>query len=147
MTEATDVPPRGLMVPFTLRVVTAGLLAGISVIHLDLWASHGYQRIPTIGPLFLLTGAAGAILTVACLAAPRTRAGVVAAVSVVFAAGALGALIISVTVGLFGFIDSSTAPLFNQAIAVESAAVVAATLLWATSRQRRGTRRARHHTP
>ena len=131
---------RGRIVPVALRVITAGLVAGISIIHLDLWAGHGYQHIPAIGGLFLLAGVAGAILTVACLTAPRTRAGVVAAVCIVFAAGALGALVMSVTIGLFGYTDSSAAPLFYQSIAVESAAVVVGTLLLVSARRQPGAR-------
>lgn len=120
-----------------LRAATAGLLATIAGIHLDLWANYGYQHIPTIGVLFLLDGIAGSILALACLAAPRRVVGPLAAASVLFAAGTLAALVVSVNVGLFGFTESTTAPLFDQAVAVEAAAIMTGSLLALTSRARR----------
>lgn len=117
----------------TLRVVSAGLLAAIAGIHLDLWAGNGYRYIPTIGPLFLLNGVAGCALALACLAAPRRFLVPVAASGALFAAGTLGALLISVNFGLFGFTESTTAPLLYQAVAVESAEILTGVLLAVTS--------------
>ncbi|HLI25176.1 MAG TPA: hypothetical protein VKU91_09485, partial [Acidimicrobiales bacterium] len=114
--------PVGALV-VALRIVTAALLAAIAGIHLDLWASHGYQHIPTIGPLFLVNVIAGFVLALACLVTPRRLLALVAAASVLFAAGTLGALLISINVGLFGFTESSSAPLVNQAMAVEVATI------------------------
>jgi hypothetical protein len=112
-----------------LRVVTAGLVGAIAGIHLDLWAGHGYRSIPTIGPLFLLNGIAGSLLALACLAVPRRFLVPTAASAVLFAASAIVALVLAVNVGLFGFTESTMAPLFDQAIAVETATVLAGTLL------------------
>lgn len=112
-----------------LRIVTGGLVGAIAGIHLDLWASHGYRDIPTIGPLFLLNGVAGALLALACLGAPRRLLALTAASAVLFAAATLVALVLAVNVGLFGFTESTHAPLFDQAIAVEAAAMLTGTLL------------------
>lgn len=112
-----------------LRVVTAGLVGVVAGIHLDLWAGHGYKHIPTIGALFLLNAVAGSVVAIACLATPRRLVPVTAAASALFAAGTLAALIISVNIGLFGFTETTTAPLFDQAIAAEAATVIAAAML------------------
>ena len=112
-----------------LRIVTAGLVGAIAGIHLDLWASHGYRRIPTIGPLFLLTGIVGSLLVIGCLLAPRRVLPATAASAGLFAASTLGALVLAVNVGLFGFTESTQAPLFDQAIGVEAATIVTASLL------------------
>lgn len=112
-----------------LRVVTAGLVGTIAGIHLDLWVAYGYRSIPTIGPLFLLNGIAGSLLALGCLAAPRRLLAATAAAAVLFAAGAIVALVIAVNVGLFGFIETTRAPLFGQAIAVEAATMLAGALL------------------
>jgi hypothetical protein len=120
-----------------LRIVTAGLVGAIAGIHLDLWAGHGYRDIPTIGPLFMLNGVAGALLALGCLGAPRRLLPFTAASAVLFAAGTLVALILAVNVGLFGFTETTHAPLFVQAIAVEAATMVAGTLLAAAAFSRR----------
>lgn len=116
------------------RVVSAGLLGGVAAVQFDPWANHGYQHIATIGPLFLLIGIAGSILGLAGLAAPRHIVALLPSASVLSAGANLGALILSVNVGLVAFTASTTAPLFNQAIAVEAAAIVAGALLAVISR-------------
>jgi MYXO-CTERM domain-containing protein len=120
-----------------LRVVTAGLVGAIAGIHLDLWASHGYRSIPTIGTLFLLNGISGSLLALTCLAAPRRLLAATAASAVLFAAGTIVALVLAVNVGLFGFTESTHAPLFDQAIAVEATTILAAALLAALAAHRR----------
>ena len=81
------------------------LLAWIGYIHLHLWL-EGYRQIPTNGPLFLLDAVAGFILAAVLLAWPRPLAGLLAAG---YTASTLGALLISLTVGLFGFRESISA--------------------------------------
>jgi hypothetical protein len=101
-------------------VVGAALVATTAAIHLHLWAS-GYREIPTIGPLFLFQGIAGAILAVVVVAWRRL-------VTVVAAAGfmiaTIGGLLLSVYVGLFGFRDTLAAPFAGLSLAVESAGAV-----------------------
>jgi hypothetical protein len=106
-----------------LRILGAGLLAAMAGIHLYLW-TQGYQDVPTIGPLFLLNGIIGALLVVAVLATPTRPLPYVAAVAMLFTAGTLGALVLSLTVGLFGFLETLATPLVPSTIGVESAGVL-----------------------
>jgi hypothetical protein len=83
-----------------LRLGCVALLAWIGYIHLHLW-QEGYRQIPTNGPLFLLDAVAGFVLAAVLLVWPRPLAGLVAAG---YTAATLGALLISLSVGLFGLI-------------------------------------------
>ena len=119
------------------RLAGAGLLAWIGYIHWYLW-HEGYRQIPTDGPFFLLDAIAGVALAVAMLAWARPLTGLVAAA---FAASTIAALLISLTVGLFGFTESIHASYVVQALVLESAALivlVAWTVLAARSVPRRG---------
>jgi hypothetical protein len=104
-----------------LRLGSAGLLTWMGYIHLHLW-HEGYRQIPVDGPLFLLDAIAAFALAAMLLAWPRLLAGVLAAA---FAAATLGALIISLTVGLFGFSESIHASFVLQSLAIETAAILA----------------------
>ena len=104
-----------------LRLACAALLAWIGYIHLHLWA-EGYRQIPTDGPLFLLDAAAGFALAAALLAWPRPLAGLAAAG---YTAGTLGALLISLTAGLFGFKESISASYVTQSLAIETITLLA----------------------
>jgi hypothetical protein len=108
------------------RLAAAGLLAWIGFIHLHLW-QEGYRFIPTNGPLFLVDAIAAFVLAAAVLvwAAPVTA---VAAAG--FAASTLGALILALTVGLFGFRESISASFVVLSIVIE-ALVVVVLLSWA----------------
>ena len=81
-----------------LRLCCVALLAWIGYIHLHLW-QEGYRQIPTDGPLFLLDAVAAFVLAAALLTWPRALAGLLTAG---YTAATLGALLISLTVGLFG---------------------------------------------
>ena len=106
-----------------LRLGCAALLAWIGYIHLHLW-QEGYRQIPTDGPLFLLDAVAGFILASVLLAWPRPLAGLLA---VAYTASTLGALLISLTVGLFGFRESISASYVVQSLAIETITVLALT--------------------
>jgi hypothetical protein len=99
-----------------LRLGCAALLAWIGYIHLHLWL-EGYRHIPTNGPLFLLDAVAGFILAAALLAWPRPVAGLLAAG---YTATTLGALLISLSVGLFGFQESISASYVTDAEILKS---------------------------
>ncbi|HEY1633526.1 MAG TPA: hypothetical protein VGF64_02125 [Acidimicrobiales bacterium] len=101
-------------------VVGAALVATTGAIHLHLWAS-GYRTIPTIGPLFLFQGIAGAVLAVV-LVVWRRLLTVVAAAG--FMIATIGGLLLSVYVGLFGFTDTLAAPFAGMSLGVESAGAV-----------------------
>jgi len=109
------------VVALLLRLSCAALLAWIGYIHLHLW-QEGYRQIPTDGPLFLLDVAAGFILASVLLAWPRPLAGLLAAG---YTASTLGALIISFTVGLFGFRESISASYVVQSLTIETITVLA----------------------
>src|ERR1700690_1606754 len=87
-------------------VIGSALLAASSAIHLELW-SMGYRSIPTIGPLFLVQVIAGALLAVLLLLSRRL---LMVAAAAGFMIATIGGLLLSVYVGLFGFMDSLAAP-------------------------------------
>jgi hypothetical protein len=104
-----------------LRLGCVALLAWIGYIHLHLW-QEGYRHIPTNGPLFLLDAVAGFILAAVLLTWPRPLAGLLAAG---YTAATLGALIISLSVGLFGFQESISASYVTESLTIESITVLA----------------------
>lgn len=113
-------------VELLLQVAGAGLLLGMAGIHFYLWLDAGYRSItsPPIGLLFLLNTIGGVVLAVALFVAPRRFFPLAALLGLLFDAGTLGALLISLNGGLFGFQESTLAPLVTQTIWVEGAGVV-----------------------
>ena len=110
-----------------LRTGCAALLAWIGYIHLHLWL-EGYRHIPANGPLFLLDAVAGFILAAVVLAWPRPLAGLLAAG---YTAATLGALLISLSVGLFAFRESISASYVTQSLTIETITVLAL-ITWTT---------------
>ena len=104
-----------------LRLGCVALLAWIGYIHLHLWL-EGYRHIPTNGPLFLIDAVAGFVLAAVLLTWPRPLAGLLAAG---YTAATLGALIISLSVGLFGFRESISASFVTESLTIESITVLA----------------------
>jgi hypothetical protein len=157
LTESTASRPRRLTSPrpqapdrggrpvvaLLLRLGCVALLAWIGYIHLHLW-QEGYRQIPTNGPLFLLDAVAGFILAAVLLAWPRPLTGLLAAG---YTASSLGALIISLTVGLFGFRESISASYVAQSLTIETMTVLAL-IGWTTlaARPPQPATRARHHS-
>lgn len=111
-----------------LRLLGAVLLAAIAVIHGYLW-QQGYSGIDVIGPAFLVQTALGAGGALLLLAAPPRLVPWAATLGAAFAAGSLSALVLSTTVGLFGFVESTAAALWWESFWVEAAAVVVLTTL------------------
>src|SRR6202050_50813 len=101
-------------------VVGSALLASSGVIHLQLWDT-GYRTIPTIGPLFLLQGIAGILLAALLLLWRRL---LVVVVGAGFLISTVGALLVSVKCGLFGFMDTFAAPYAGLSVVLESAGAV-----------------------
>jgi len=99
-----------------LRLGGVALLAWIGYIHLHL-RQEGYRQIPTNGPLFLVGAVAGFVLASALLAWPRPLAGG-------YTASTLGALFISLSVGLFGFRESISASYVTQSLTIETITVL-----------------------
>jgi hypothetical protein len=104
-----------------LRLAGVGLLAWIGWVHWVLWHTEGYHFIPTDGPFFLVDAIAGVALAVLLLAWPRPLAGLLSAG---FTASTILALVISLSVGLFGFHERIAANYVVLALVVESVAVV-----------------------
>jgi hypothetical protein len=103
-----------------LRLGCVALLAWIGYIHLHLW-QEGYRQIPTDGPLFLLDAVTAFLLAAVLLLWPRPLVGLIAAG---YTASTLGALIMSLTVGLFGFRESISASFVIQSLTIETITVL-----------------------
>jgi hypothetical protein len=101
-------------------VIGSALLAASSAIHLELW-SESYRTIPTIGPLFLVQVIAGTLLAVLLLLSRRL---LMVAAAAGFMIATIGGLLLSVYVGLFGFMDSLAAPYADLSLGVEIAGAV-----------------------
>ena len=93
----------------------AGFLVWSAVIHLMLW-SDGYKDISVIGPLFLVQAIASIVLAVVIVAF-RWLALIVAG-AVAGVATAVG-LLLTASVGLFGYVESLTVPYAALSLAVE----------------------------
>jgi predicted lipoprotein with Yx(FWY)xxD motif len=94
----------GSTLQLRLRISGALLLAVSAGIHLDLYLT-GYRKIPTIGWLFLLQVIVGFTLTIAALV---TRSRLAAAARAALALSTLGAYLLAVWIGLFGFREIRT---------------------------------------
>ena len=106
-------------------VAGSALLASSGAIHLQLW-SMGYRGIPTIGPLFLLQGIAGALLGLVLLLWRRLLA-VVAGAG--FMVATISGLLVSVKFGLFGFMDTLAAPYAGLSVVLESVGAAVLTVV------------------
>src|SRR5215471_1074874 len=114
--------PRGRQAAaLLLRLACVALLAWIGYIHLHLWL-EGYRYIPTNGPLFLLDAIAGYGVATALLVWPAPLIGLLA---IGYTTGTLGALLISLTVGLFGFHESIHASYVTLSLLIEAITVLA----------------------
>jgi hypothetical protein len=104
-----------------LQLAGVGLLAWIGYIHWVLWQDELYKVIPTYGPFFLVDAIAGVVLAAALLVWPRPLVGLVSAG---FTAATILALVISLTIGPFGFQEQISAKYVVLALVVESITLV-----------------------
>jgi hypothetical protein len=74
--------------------------------------------------LFLVNAIGAVVLAVAVLTAPRRLLFWPAGAGALLQAGTLGGLILSSTVGLFGFVESSAASYYWESVIVESVGFV-----------------------
>jgi hypothetical protein len=136
MSSPAPVGHRSTAALWALRLLGAALLLAIAGIHLYLW-QQGYRDIDVIGPAFLLQSAiaiGGALLV---LIAPRRLLPVAAVLGALFCLGSLGALVLSTTVGLFGFVESTQADWYWETVWIEVAGtVVLAALAFLAARRR-----------
>jgi hypothetical protein len=96
-------------------VLGAAAVAASAVIHLHLWL-QGYKHIHLIGPLFLAQAIAGIGLALVMVAYPRFVSAVVGAL---YMASTIGGLLISATVGIFGFHDGLGVPWATSSLVIE----------------------------
>ena len=119
-----------------LRALGSVLLTLTAGIHGWLWL-QGYDGIPVVGPAFLLDTVLGVLLALLVAAVPRRWLPWAATAGALFALGTLAALLLSTTVGLFGFVETTAAPLWWESFWVELGAVaVLAGLALLTRRHR-----------
>jgi hypothetical protein len=103
------------------RSLAAVLLLIGGIIHYDLWTS-GYRSIPRIGPLFMANFVGSIVLAMAVVVSRRAT---VTLAGIAFAAGSLAALILSRTVGVFGFSETIWTTQAVQTLASEIGAIAA----------------------
>jgi hypothetical protein len=103
------------------RLLAAGLLLAGGVIHFDLWRG-GYRHIPQIGPLFMANFVGSIVLATALVSSRRAT---FAVGGIVFAAGSLAALVLSRTVGVFGFTETVWTSQAIRTFASEAGAIAA----------------------
>jgi hypothetical protein len=119
-----------------LRVLGAALLLTLAGIHVYLW-QQGYRTLHVIGPAFLLDTVCGIGGAVLVLVTPLRWLPVAAVLGALLAVGTLAALLVTTAVGMFGFVESTTAPLWWESFWVEVAAVVVLVALAVTARRSR----------
>jgi len=85
------------------RLSAAVLILAGGAVHLQLWRG-GYRGIPRIGPWFMANVIISAVLAAALLVRNDAR---VALAGVVVSLASLGALVMSRTIGIFGFTDKA----------------------------------------
>ena len=130
----------GSRLQLRLRISGALLLAVSAGIHLDLYLT-GYRKIPTVGWLFLMQVIVGFVLTIAALV---TRSRLAAAASAALALSTLGAYLLAVWIGLFGFKEIRTrAGIAAGLIEVAAFATLALAAVTADPARHSATRRAR----
>jgi hypothetical protein len=121
----------------SLRVwqsLSALLLLAMGGIHLYLVLFGGFDGL--VGTLFILNAIGGLVLAVAILAAPRRFLFLVSVLSLLFMAGTLAALLLSLTpAGFLGVREQLAATLVTETIIVESIGTLV--LLVTTLRVRR----------
>lgn len=103
------------------RSLAAVLLLAGGVVHYNLWKS-GYRHIPKIGPLFLANFVGAIALAAAVM---FSRRAIVTFTGIAFAAGSLAALVLSRTVGVFGFTETIWTPQAIKTLASEVGAIAA----------------------
>jgi hypothetical protein len=112
------------------RLSAAVLILAGGAVHLQLWRG-GYRGIPRIGPWFLANVIISAVLALALLIRNDAR---VAVAGVVFSLASLGALVMSRTIGIFGFTEKAWTGAVVRATGAEIGAVILLTLILALRR-------------
>jgi hypothetical protein len=103
------------------QVVAALLLLAMGGIHLYL-ALSGVGGV--LGVLFVLNAVGGVVLAIAMIAAPPRLLLLASVLSLLLMAGTLLALVLALTVGLFGITETFSAKLVPTTLVVESIGLV-----------------------
>jgi hypothetical protein len=111
----------GLLSPIIWRVLSALALLAMSGIHLYL-VLDGVDGV--LGVLFILNAIGGLLLAIAMLAAPQRFLPVASVLSLLFIAGTLLALLLALTVGLFGITETLDFTLVPTTLVVESVGII-----------------------
>jgi hypothetical protein len=111
----------GLLSPVVWRVLSAIALLAMGGIHLYL-VLDGVSGL--LGVLFVLNAIGGLLLAIAVLAAPRRLLAAASTLGLLFLAGTLLALVLALTVGLFGISEQLDGQLVPTTLIVESVGVV-----------------------
>ena len=115
-----------------MRFFGALAILAVGAVHLQQYIGEDYSAIPTIGTLFLLNAVASAVVGIGLLAPIKRVAashtaeaaiGLLALGAVGIAIGALVALFISESGGLFGFTESGYRAAIIAAIVAEGATI------------------------
>lgn len=117
-----------------LRILSAIVLAATGGIHLFL-IFDGVGGL--LGTLFALNGVAGIVLAVGMLALNGTWLRLAAVVSLLFLIASLAALLLALTVGLFGIREVWSFTLVPQSVIVEAIGIVVLALTTAATMRRR----------
>ena len=115
------------------RSIAAVLILAGGAVHLQLWRG-GYRGIPRIGPWFMANVIISAVLAVALMVRNDAR---VALAGVIFSLASLGALVMSRTIGIFGFTERAWTTSVVRATAAEVGAVLFLTVILALRRSSR----------
>jgi hypothetical protein len=117
-----------------MRILSAILLLATGLIHLYLVVFAGVGG--TLGVLFVLNGIAGVVLAIGVLAL-RGRLGTVALVlGLLFLVASLVALLLALTVGLFGITETWTFTLVPETVVVEAVGIVVLAITAGLTRRR-----------
>lgn len=114
-----------------LRIVAGGLVIAAGAIHLYLYQDY-FSAVPTIGRLFLANFAVALVLGLGILVRPRTLRCLLGAG---FCLATLGAFLVSVHWGLFGYQETLRGAWQERAAGVEVAGAIACTWLGALVRR------------
>jgi len=113
--------PGGLLSPIIWRGLSVLALLAMAGIHLYL-VLDGVDGL--LGVLFILNGIGGLLLAIAMLVAPRRFLLAASVLSLLFIAGTLLALVLAMTVGLFGISEQIDGRLVPTTIVVESLGII-----------------------
>jgi hypothetical protein len=129
--------PSGLLSPIIWRILSALALLAMCGIHFYL-VLDGVDGV--LGVLFILNGIGGLLLAIGMLAAPRRFLPVASVLSLLFIAGTLLALLLALTVGLFGITETLDFTLVPTTLVVESVGIIVLAVMTVLAFRMRRTR-------